>query len=345
MTSLVIQTAFLGDVVLTTPLLEALAARHGPVDVVTTPAAAALVETHPAVRRVIPYDKRGRDSGLPGFVRMLRTIRAGRYDVAYLPHRSLRSAALAWLAHIPQRIGFADGWRSLYTESRARPEQGHEIDRLLALGDVAPPAPPSLGVRPTLRITETDRTRTEEFLRAHGVGGDEPMVALAPGSIWGSKRWPYYPELAQRLVASVAIVVVGSPEDRALGDEVVQAVEAGATPGRAVNACGSLTLRQSAEAIRRSKALVTNDSAPLHLAQAVETPTVAIFGSTVPAFGFGPRGPRDQVVELAGLPCRPCSRHGPPVCPLGHHRCMRDVGVERVLAAIVATGALERGAA
>ncbi len=338
MTSLVIQTAFLGDVVLTTPLLEALAARDGAVDVVTTPAAATLVETHPAVRRVIPYDKRGAERGLTGFVRLVRTVRAGRYDVAYLPHRSLRSAALAWLARIPRRIGFEDGWRSLYTESRGRPTQGHEIDRLLALGDI--PAPH--GARPSLHITVADRVATEGFFRAQGI--HEPFIALAPGSIWGSKRWAYYPELAQRLVASVAIVVVGSPEDRALGDEVVQAVEAGATPGRAVNACGSLTLRQSAEAIRRSKALVTNDSAPLHLAQAVETPTVAIFGSTVPAFGFGPRGPRDQVVELTGLSCRPCSRHGPPVCPLGHHRCMRDVGVERVLAAIAATGALGPGA-
>ena len=336
MTSLVIQTAFLGDVVLTTPLLEALATRHGPVDVVTTPAAAALVETHPAVRRVIPYDKRGAERGLAGFVRLVRTLRAERYEVAYLPHRSLRSAALAWLAGIPRRIGFADGWRSLYTEARSRGMLGHEIDRLLALGDVSGPT----RARPALQVTPADRTATEGFLHAHGI--HEPFIALAPGSIWGSKRWAYYPELAQQLVSSVAIVVVGSPEDAALGDEIVQAVEAGATPaeGRVVNACGKLTLRQSAEAIRRSKALVTNDSAPLHLAQAVETPTVAIFGPTVPAFGFGPRGPRDSVVELTGLPCRPCSRHGPPVCPLGHHRCMRDVGVERVLAAIEATGAL-----
>jgi heptosyltransferase-2 len=86
--------------------------------------------------------------------------------------------------------------------------------------------------------------------------------------------------------------------------------------------------------------LVTNDSAPLHLAQAVETPTVAIFGSTVPAFGFGPRGPRDRVVEIAGLACRPCSAHGPPTCPLGHHRCMREIAVDRVLAAIEETGTL-----
>lgn len=340
MTSLVIQTAFLGDVVLTTPLLEALATRHGPVDVVTTPAAAALVETHPAVRRVIPYDKRGAARGLAGFARLVRTLRAERYEVAYLPHRSLRSAALAWLAGIPRRIGFADGWRSLYTESRGRATLGHEIDRLLALGDESGPTPTPTPARPALYVTPADRAATEEFLRAHGI--HEPFIALAPGSIWGSKRWAYYPELAQQLVARVAIVVVGSPEDAAIGEEIVQAVEAGATPGegRVVNACGKLTLRQSAEAIRRSKALVTNDSAPLHLAQAVETPTVAIFGPTVPAFGFGPRGPRDSVVELTGLPCRPCSRHGPPVCPLGHHRCMRDVRVERVLAAIEATGAL-----
>ncbi|HEV2750371.1 MAG TPA: lipopolysaccharide heptosyltransferase II [Gemmatimonadales bacterium] len=332
MTSLVIQTAFLGDVVLTTPLLEALAVRHGAVDIVTTPAAAALVETHPAVRRVIPYDKRGADRGLPALVRLVRTLRAGRYDVAYLPHRSLRSAALAWLAGIPRRIGFQDGWRSLYTESRGRPKQGHEIDRLLALGDVTGPG----HARPSLHVTVADRAATEGFFRANGV--HEPLVALAPGSIWGSKRWPYFRELAERLAERAGIVVVGGAEDSELGEGAVAAVRR--SGGRAVNACGKLTLRQSAEAIRRAAVLVTNDSAPLHFAQAVETPTVAIFGSTVSAFGFGPRGPRDQVVELGGLECRPCSAHGPPVCPLGHHRCMRDLDVDRVLAAIEATGAL-----
>lgn len=334
MTSLVIQTAFLGDVVLTTPLLEALATRHGPMDVVTTPAAAALIETHPAVRRVFAYDKRGADRGLPGFLRLVRSLRAERYDVAYLPHRSLRSAALAWLAGIPRRIGFDGGWAWLYTERRARARQGHEIDRLLALGGVAA----SPGVRPSLRITDGDRAATDDFLRAHGIGA--PIVALAPGSIWGTKRWPYYEELAQRLCKHASIVVVGGGEDSALGDGVTAAV--GRSGGPAVNACGKLTLRQSAEAIRRAAVLVTNDSAPLHFAQAVATPTVAIFGSTVPAFGFGPRGPRDQVVELGGLLCRPCSAHGPQVCPLGHHRCMRELDVERVLAAIEATGALRR---
>src|SRR5512134_1239448 len=123
--TLVVQTAFLGDVVLTTPLLAALAARHGPVDVVTTPSAAPLLATHPAVHRVIPFDKKGADRGLAGLWRLARRLRAERYEIAYLPHRSLRSAALARLAGIPRRVGFRDGWPLLYTGVRDHPATGH----------------------------------------------------------------------------------------------------------------------------------------------------------------------------------------------------------------------------
>jgi heptosyltransferase-2 len=325
LTSLVVQTAFLGDVVLTTPLLAALARRHGPVDVVTTPAAAPLLETHPAVRRVIAYDKHGRDGGPRGFVALARRLRAERYEAAYLPHRSLRSAALAWLAGIPRRVGFRDGWPLLYTAVRERPRAAHEIDRLLALADIAPGAE-----RPSLALTAADRAAAERFLGEHGIGA--PFIALAPGAIWGTKRWPYYRELAERLSARVPLVIVGGPDDAALAGEITAALARGARA--TANGCGRLSVRQSAEVIRRAAVLVTNDSAPLHLAQAVATPTVAIFGSTVPAFGFGPRGADDRVVELPGLACRPCSAHGPPSCPLGHHRCMRELTVQQVVTAI-----------
>ena len=147
-------------------------------------------------------------------------------------------------------------------------------------------------------------------------------------------------ELAERLAERAGIVVVGGPDDAGLASEITAAVAR--SGGHAVSGCGRLTVRQSVEAIRRAAVLVTNDSAPLHLAQAVETPTVAIFGSTAPGFGFGPRGPRDQVVELHGLPCRPCSAHGPPNCPLGHHLCMKSLTVQHVLQAIEETGALRR---
>ena len=336
MTSLLIQTAFLGDVVLSTPLLAALAQRDGPLDVVTTPAAAPLVETHAAVRRVIPYDKRGADRGFRGLRDLALRLRAERYATAYLPHRSLRSATLAWLARIPRRVGYRDGWRLLYTETRPRPASGHEIDRLLVLADVTP----RHQTAPSLQLTAADVAAAQAVLHAAGIAA--PFVALAPGSIWGSKRWPHYAELARRLAGRVDLVLVGGQDDAPLAEEIAGAVEGGEGRCKTVNACGRLTLRQSAALIQQASVLVTNDSAPLHFAQAVGTPTVAIFGPTIPAFGFGPRGPRDVTVGVDGLACRPCSAHGPDACPLGHHLCMQPLRVEQVLHAIEETGALHR---
>ena len=332
--TLVVQTAFLGDVVLTTPLLGALAARHGPVDVVTTPAAAPLLETHPAVRRVIPFDKKGTDRGFGGLWRLARRLRGEHYEIAYLPHRSLRSAALAWLARVPRRIGFHNGWRGLYTGVRRHPETGHAIDRLLALAD----APPKHQTPPSLELTLSDRAAAERWLKDAGI--TTPFVALAPGSIWGSKRWPYYPELAAELAAQMDVVAIGGREDAPLSDAIVLAGTG--RPHRTASACGALSLRASAALLSKAAVLVTNDSAPLHLAQAVGTPTVALFGPTIPEFGFGPRGPRDAALGVVGLSCRPCSSHGPPSCPLGHHRCMKDLLMQQVLHAIEETGALRR---
>jgi heptosyltransferase-2 len=319
---LVIQTAFLGDVVLTTGLLTYLAAQFGPVDVVTTPAAAALVETHPAVHRALSYDKRGADRGFGGLVRLAGRLRGESYSRAYLPHRSIRSATLARLAGIPERIGFSGSPGSwTYTRRIARPDGGHEAERLLALAE------PRAGTVATvsLGLTEEDRRQAAEWLVAKGVG--EGFVAVAPGSIWGTKRWPGFAQLAAALDRPV--VIVGGPEDRMLAESV-----AAAAPDRTHVAAGELPLRVSAAVIERARVLVSNDSVPLHLASAVGTRSVAIFGPTVPAFGFGPRGSLDRIVEHETLPCRPCSSHGPPVCPLGHHRCMRDLDVGKVLEAV-----------
>ncbi len=210
-----IQTAFLGDVVLSTPLLDALARRHGPVDVVTTPAAAPLLETHPAVRHVIPYAKRGADRGLGGLLRVARRLRAAGYGIAYLPHRSLRSAALARLAAIPERIGFTDGWPLLYTAARERPDTGHQIDRLLALAGEAAPHQ----TQPSLGVTATDHAAAGHLLRAADIA--PPFVALAPGSIWGTKRWPGYAALARGPGRPRGDRGGRRPGGRRLGDDIV----------------------------------------------------------------------------------------------------------------------------
>jgi heptosyltransferase-2 len=330
---LVIQTAFLGDVVLTTPLLSRLAEQHGPVDVVTTPAASALLQYHPAVATVLRYDKRGADRGWRGLRRMGSHLRSRSYRRVYLPHRSLRSAVLALWSGAPERVGFEDSPAAItYTTRVPRPSTGHEVERILSLGGrTREPAPVvSLG------LTPADHSAAEFFLVENRVG--TRFVALAPGSVWGTKRWPYYDKLVGEL--DHPCVLIGGADDEPLAALIVAA-----NPGRAFSAAGALSLRESAALIQRASVLVTNDSAPLHLATAVGTPVVAIFGPTVPEFGFGPRGSGDLVVGHDTLACRPCSKHGPPACPLGHHRCMRDLSVEQVRRAVAILASAEESRA
>jgi heptosyltransferase-2 len=206
-------------------------------------------------------------------------------------------------------------------------EDLHHAAKLLTLAGIQPAA--GTPVRPRLYPGIPERGAVDRLLAFHEVHDDgPPLVALAPSSVWATKRWPYYPKLARRLATVARVVILGSRDDVPLSDEVCAAV-----PG-CINAAGMLTLLGSAELIRRCNVLVSNDSAPLHLASAVDTPTVAIFGPTVPAFGFGPLAKDSATIGLDALPCRPCDRHGPRKCPLGHWKCMREIGVDDVAARV-----------
>ncbi|MDF1503399.1 glycosyltransferase family 9 protein [Roseisolibacter sp. H3M3-2] len=327
------QTSFLGDVVVTTPLIEALA-RRGAVDVAARQDAAAILTGHPAVRTLVVYDKRGADRGVGGLVRVARRIRAlpaegGR--VAYMAQGSPRSAALAWLAGCGTRVGFDTSRqaRAFYTRVVAYDPARHHAARLLSLAAATEDAG---GEAPAPRLVPGDAERSAVDALLAEVRG--PFVAVAPGSVWATKRWPYYPALGAALAASHAVVVVGGPGDR----ELAEAIIAACPPGRALDATGRLSLLGSAELLRRAALLVTNDSAPQHLASAVGTPALTIFGPTVPEFGFGPLAPGSRTAGVDGLACRPCDPHGPARCPLGHWRCMRELSAEAVAA--LARGAL-----
>lgn len=342
MTSLVVQTSFIGDMVLTTPLIAELA-RRGPVDVLTTPITAPLLANNPAVRRVLLYDKRGADRGPVGLWRAARSTRElfedGKkhpvsYDAAYLAQGSVRSAIAARLVGAKQYVGFStSAGRALYTKVIPYREDRHHAERLWSLSSwndpgVTPPA----DLRPALFPGARDREAVEALLASPGFFGEQtmartelPLVVLAPGSTWATKRWPYFAELARILADRFRVAIVGgeSEQDTARTIRNEAAVEI-------CDSTGQLSLLGSAELIRRAAALVTNDSAPLHLASATNTPTVAVFGPTVPAFGFGPLASRHVVAGIDSLACRPCHRHGPRRCPLGHWRCMRDLSAEHV---------------
>lgn len=355
MSSLVIQTSFLGDMVLTTPLLERLAER-GPVDVVATPANAVLLKGHPAVRDVIVFDKRGSASGFRGLQRIATQLRwretgEGRVTrgarVAYLAQGSVRSVWLAILAGVPERVGFnTSAARLFYTRRVIYRRDLHHATRLWQLANLTQNETPDVPLQPTLFPGDADKAMLDRLLEQNGATRTTRLIALAPGSVWATKRWPSFDELAKQLaqhavLSAFRMVVIGADGDRELANRIATNVaDAGGPP--VIDATGKLSLLASAELIKRSAAIVTNDSAPLHLASAMRTPTVALFGPTVPTLGFGPLSAKHVVVQVEHLLCRPCHAHGPQQCPLGHWKCMRELTPERVTASLAELTEIQR---
>jgi heptosyltransferase-2 len=297
---LVIQTAFIGDAILTLPLVQVLKKNHpsSSIDIVVVPRTAEIFSNHPALYTIISYDKHGIDKGIIGLLRLRTILHSRKYDLIIVPHRSFRSAFLTWSLKPTMSIGFdRSAGRCLFTENVHYDPTVHEIERnLLLLGP--------------LKI----KTVTKDLPRLYPSSQD----VLAVDSVLNK----YVPNKRMSLIAvAPAIVLVGSKEDEVLCSEIIELSLA----KNIFNFAGMLPLLQSAELIRRSKVLISNDSAPMHLAVAVGTPVIAIFGATVPEFGFTPCGPRDIVVETEGLKCRPCAIHGGKTCPIGTFECMLNI--------------------
>jgi heptosyltransferase-2 len=332
------QTSFLGDVVLTTPLLAALRQRLRPrrLAVLVRPDAASLLDGHPDVDDVLVDDKRGATRGIGGLLRMASRLRAERFDLAVSPHRSLRTALVLAAARIPRRIGFADSrGAALYHERVPRDRRRHDVERNLGL--LAPFGAVSGTPRLHLAVQPTAAARAAALLP----DGGGPLVGFAPGSVWATKRWTTegFAAVLRALRADGArIVVLGAPSERALAEELVRLGGGGATV-----LAGRTDLATLVAVIDRLALLVANDSAPMHVACARDVPVVAVFCATTPSLGYGPWGERARVVEV-DLACRPCARHGGPRCPRGTDDCQRLVRPESVLAVARALLASPRSA-
>ena len=336
---LVLQTAFPGDVILTIPLMQELSSLFpgAKLTFVAIPSAAGVLRNHPAIDDIILYDKRGVARGVRGVWTIVRRLRSLRFDVAIVPHRSLRSAVIPWLARIPVRIAFdSSAGRILFTNTVHYRKECHEVERNL---DLLGPLTPSLPGRelPVLYPSAADRAAVDTLLRERNGPSPrfsaESMIAVAPGSVWNTKRWPEgrYAELCAKLSEEGhAVVLVGGIDDRGLCAQIADL----APSASVLNAAGRLEILQSAELIGRCKALVCNDSAPMHLGVAMRTPVIALFGATVPEFGFAPLGAHDEVLQTTGLPCRPCSIHGGTTCPIGTFDCMLSISPVQVLQAV-----------
>ncbi len=334
MKCLVIQTAFLGDVILTLPLLRMLRVLDGvrSLAVLTTPTGAEFMRTQDAVDRIIIYDKRGADAGFRGFMRTVSDLRRCGFAHAVVPHRSFRSALMPLLALVPDRVGFDESGGRLFLTKRVRyRSRAHEIERLAALAEACGAPAADAGPVFSVVVPASGLSEVSEALRSRGVEEGGGLVVAAPGSRWATKRWDparfggSLRELSREF--SLTPVVTG-----ARGEEDVGAATAAAAGPDAVDLTGALSMGGWIALLGRADLAVSNDSAAAHVAAGTGTPVVAVFGPTVPAQGFPPYSRLARVVETS-LGCRPCGRHGSDDCRLGTDECMNAVEVEDVVRA------------
>jgi heptosyltransferase-2 len=325
---LLVQTSFLGDTILSTPVVGGLKSIYpdAEIQMMTTAVGADLVKRDPFLAGMVIFDKRGADRGLSGFLRVRARIMAFQFDRAYCLHRSYRSAILMRSCRIPVTIGFEDAKLSfLYRTTRPRNAQHHDVLRNLSLlsGDIA-----AERLDPELRLFAPEEHEISDEISAQ-LQGLKNYVVLAPGSVWATKRWPwpYYRQLAEYLLSrELAVVLVGSHAERDTTDKVAHGLPL-------INLAGKTTIGEVMYTIEKASLVVCNDSMALHLASAFKVPNVAIFCATSPEFGFGPWRNRAIIVQKEDLPCKPCARHGGQRCPTGTHACMEGLAPEVVITA------------
>lgn len=324
---LVIQTAFIGDVILATPLIEKIhrCIPGAIVDILVRKGNESLLTEHPKLRKTIIWDKK--NGKYANLWRLLRQIRQEKYDVVVNCQRFAASGLLTAFSGAAMRIGFDKNPFARFFTHRIRhqiadtKQFAHEVDRNLSLLSGLCDDSPE---RPKLYPSPADERKAEALAE----GG--PFICIAPNSVWFTKQWPAHQwiRLIGLLPPHIRILLLGSPADHAACEHI-----RAAHPDRAIqNLCGQLNLLQSAAVLRRARMNYVNDSAPLHLASAVNAPVCAIFCSTIPAFGFTPLSDRSIVVETEiALDCRPCGLHGYKACPKGHFRCAESIDPKRLI--------------
>lgn len=332
---LIIQTAFLGDVVLTVPLIMALrrAYPNSYLCAMVIPQVREILQDNPALDEIIVYDKKDKEKSWLSFLRLCKKIKAQNFDLAILPHRSFKSALLTFLAKIPCRIGFNISEGSLLLTDKIIYREGkniHEIERNLSLLDRLDVADKK--VEFFLRAGKNALSYSLSMMKKYQIDANDLVVGINPGSVWPTKRYPVekFAALADKIVKELdaTIFIIGGPEDKQIADQVV-----GQMKERVINIAGETTIKQLIAISQRFNLLITNDSGAMHIAVAQNVPVVAIFGPTTRELGFYPYGQKDIVVEKK-LPCRPCGKHGGNRCPQKNFACMKLITIGEVFDAV-----------
>ncbi len=324
---LVIQTAFLGDAILATSMLETLhqAFPEARLDFLVRKGHEALLDGHPYLHQVLVWDKK--KDRYRNLWKLLQHFRSQQYDQVITLQRFASTGFLTAFSGAKARIGFDKNpfaFAFTHTKPHELSQGTHEIERNFTLIENWVEGTPQ---KPRLYPTSTDYASVKTYQSAR-------YLCIAPASVWFTKQYPAerWAELVNRVPDTYTIYILGSPADVALGEKLMGLAN---RKEKITNLCGTLSFLESAALMEHATMNYVNDSAPMHIASAMNAPVCAVYCSTVPAFGFGPLSEESYIVEIEeALDCRPCGLHGHKACPEGHFRCAKEIRTERLLEAI-----------
>jgi heptosyltransferase-2 len=336
---LIIAPNWIGDAVSTQPLLANLKALYpdSKIDILASHWVAPIYRACSEVHEVIEAKFEHKKLQWSLRKKLAKELEAKNYQACFVLPNSFKSALIPWLANIPFRIGYRGEMRfgliNLALDNPSKVNRPPMVEHYLALSELLKDdeSLPFTQLTPKLNVSNAAKQSVENKLQSANISSDFIYV-MCPGAEYGpTKRWPteHFAVLAQKLITenpSIQIVILGSKSDHVLGQEITsQAKQA----SKIHNWCGNTSLDEAIALIGMSKAVISNDSGLMHIAAALQTPQVAIFGSSDPAH-TPPLSDKAKVIWL-NLPCSPCHKR---ICPLGHLRCLKDILPEQVLATL-----------
>lgn len=320
---------WVGDAIMTTPVIRGVRKNfpQAHITVLAKPWVIPVFENNPHVDEIMVYDNKGRHKMGMGTLRLAGDMRKLQFDLAILMQNAFEAALLAFLAGIPERVGYNTDGRSLLLNRCVRLDpalkRGHLIDYYIGL--LKGSGLKADGRQLELFIADTDKGFAQNLLEENGLGGKRPVVGINPGATGGTaKRW--FPDRYAKICRQLShdyktkILLFGGPADKALGQEIMAMA-----PGCCINIAGKTSLAQAFALIEKCDLFVTNDSGLMHAAAAMNVNQVALIGST----DFVATAPSNQNSIMVREPtsCAPCLKKE---CPIDH-RCMTRIGVDRVM--------------